>query len=93
MTGYELCEHTVVNLCTGQNLGRVDDLTFDPQDAKLTGVVVYGRLKWFGLLGREEDTIIPWEDIEKVGADVLLVRSGSVPPREKKRWFGVTGKP
>ncbi len=40
MTGYELCEHTVVNLCTGQNLGRVDDLTFDPQDASSRGRIL-----------------------------------------------------
>ncbi len=93
MTGYELCERVVVNVCTGQNLGRVDDLTFDPQSAQLTGIVLYGRLKWFGLLGREEDTVIPWQDIEKVGKDVLLVRSGSVPEREKKGWFGMLGRP
>ncbi len=88
MTVYELCERAVVNVCTGQNLGRVDDLTFDPSNACITGVVIYGRLKLFGLLGREEDTVIPWKDIEKVGEDVLLVRSGEA-ARKRKKWFGV----
>ena len=44
----------------------------------------------FVLLGREEDTAIPWGDIEKIGTDVLLVRTAvSAPPRSRKKLFGV----
>ena len=75
MTVYELCERDVVNVTTGQNLGKVDDISFEPETARITGVILYGRLKLFGLLGREEDTAIPWGDIEKIGTDVLLVRT------------------
>lgn len=89
MTVYELCEREVVSLATGQNLGRVDDLAFDPQTARVTGVILYGRLKLFGLLGREEDVTIPWEEIEKVGEDVLLTRCAALPRRERKKWFGM----
>ena len=71
MTVYELCERDVVNVTTGQNLGKVDDISFEPETASITGVILYGRLKLFGLLGREEDTAIPWGDIEKIGTDVL----------------------
>lgn len=67
MTVYELCERDVVNVTTGQNLGKVDDISFEPETASITGVILYGRLKLFGLLGREEDTAIPWGDIEKSG--------------------------
>ena len=63
MTVYELCERDVVNVTTGQNLGKVDDISFEPETASITGVILYGRLKLFGLLGREEDTAIPWGDI------------------------------
>ena len=35
MTVYELCEREVVNIATGRNLGRVDDLSFDPQTAEI----------------------------------------------------------
>ena len=48
---------------------------------------MYGRLKLFGLLGREEDITIPWKEIEKVGEDVLLVRAGPEVKRNAKKWF------
>ena len=87
MTVYELCERDVVNVTTGQNLGKVDDISFEPETASITGVILYGRLKLFG---REEDTAIPWGDIEKIGTDVLLVRTAvSAPPRSRKKLFGV----
>ena len=90
MTVYELCERDVVNVTTGQHLGKVDDISFEPETASITGVILYGRLKLFGLLGREEDTAIPWGDIEKIGTDVLLVRTAvSAPPRSRKKLFGV----
>ena len=83
MTVYELCERDVVNVTTGQNLGKVDDISFEPETASITGVILYGRLKLFGLLG-------PWGDIEKIGTDVLLVRTAvSAPPRSRKKLFGV----
>ena len=85
MTVYELCERDVVNVTTGQNLGKVDDISFEPETASITGVILYGRLKLFGLLGREEDTAIPWGDIEKIGTDVLLVRTAVSAPREAYR--------
>ncbi len=87
MTVYELCEREVVNITNGQNLGRVDDLSFDPQTAGITGIVLYGRLRLFGLLGREEDVTIPWREIEKIGEDVLLVRAGPEIKKTEKKWF------
>ena len=86
MTGIELCERDVVNVTTGQNLGKVDDISFEPETASITGVILYGRLQLFGLLGREEDTAIPWGDIEKIkdGCSFGLRTAVSAPPETKK---------
>lgn len=73
MTVYELCERDVVNVTTGQNLGKVDDISFEPETASITGVILYGRLKLFGLLGREEDRYIPWDRVRRFGEDIILV--------------------
>lgn len=83
VTMYELCERDVIDVTTGANLGRVDDLIIDDETATVQELVVYGRLRWFGLLGREDDTHIPWRDIVRVGEDVILVRT-DLPQRPKK---------
>ena len=75
MTVYELCERDVVNVTTGQNLGKVDDISFEPETASITGVILYGRLKLFGLLGREEGRVFPWEAVRRFGADTILVET------------------
>ena len=43
------------------------------ENARLTSIVVYGRLRLFGLLGREEDIVIRWPDIQVIGEDTILV--------------------
>ena len=65
------------------NLGRVDDLQIEETHAHVQALIIYGRLRWFGLLGREESLIIPWQDIVTIGDDVILVQS-DLPPREGK---------
>jgi YlmC/YmxH family sporulation protein len=85
-----LRDKEVINVKDGGRIGFVCDVEVDTQEARLTAVVVYGKLRLFGLLGREEDTAIPWGDIEKIGTDVLLVRTAvSAPPRSRKKLFGV----
>ena len=75
VTLYELCERDVVNVNSGTNLGKVDDLQIDEETARVQALVIYGRLKLFGLLGREEDLLIPWQEIVTIGSDVVLVNT------------------
>ena len=75
MTIRELCEKEVVQLEQGVCLGRADDLTFDPSTATLQSLILLGRPKLFGLLGREESLTIPWQEIDTIGADAILVRT------------------
>ncbi len=89
MTACELCERDVINVITGERMGKVDDISFDETTACMTGVILYGRLRLFGLLGREEDLMIPWSRIEKIGTDVLLVHADeNTKKRERKAAFG-----
>ena len=63
----------VISSSDGVRLGFVGDVELDTQNAALTAIVIRGRYRLFGLLGREEDTVIPWEDIEVIGEDTILV--------------------
>lgn len=75
MTFRELCAKEVVQLQEGVCLGRVDDLELDPDTAQIRELLLFGRPKLFGLLGREDTLTIRWEDIEKIGVDAVLVHT------------------
>lgn len=70
-----LCQKDVISVVTGHNLGRVDDLEFLQETATVEFLIVYGRLKWWGLFGRKQDIKIPWKDVITIGRDVILINT------------------
>lgn len=81
MTFRELCSKEVVQLKDGACLGRVDDVELDADTARIGSLLLLGRPRLFGLLGRDETLTIPWADIERIGLDAILVRTDiPVPP-------------
>ena len=63
----------VINICDGNRLGYVDDLEVDTCTAQITALVICGHSRLFGLMGRDNDIIIQWKDIEVVGDETILV--------------------
>jgi YlmC/YmxH family sporulation protein len=63
----------VINICDGMRLGCVDDVEVDTCTAQLVAIVVYGKGKLFGLLGRCDDIVIGWREIEVIGEETILV--------------------
>jgi YlmC/YmxH family sporulation protein len=64
----------VVNVANGKKLGNIGDIDIDLQTGQIQSLIILGAGKVLGLFGREEETVIPWQNIVKVGADVILVR-------------------
>ena len=62
----------VISIKTGRRIGFVDDIEFDSCTAKICRIIVFGKSKLFGLLGREDDLIINWCDIEIIGEETIL---------------------
>ncbi len=83
----DLRNKEVVNTRDGARIGFISDVEIDTRTAALTAVVVYGRLRLFGLLGREPDFVIPWRDISLIGDDTVLVDYRE--PEEKKEKTGL----
>lgn len=78
----------VINLCDGCRMGYVGDVEIDVVCGRVIALVVPGRCRFFGLFGREEDSIIPWEAIDKIGDDIILVRHDHpLPRRDRKKWW------
>ena len=76
----------VINIKNGICIGCVDDIEIDMDEAVVLALVIFGRKRLFGLLGREEDILIRWECIEIMGEDAILVNFDSYSrTRNKKR--------
>ncbi len=69
----DLRDKEVINLKNGCRLGFVDDVEVNTCDARVCAIVVFGRARCFGILGREEDIVIPWSEIEIIGENTVLV--------------------
>jgi len=65
----------VINTIDGKRLGSITDIEIDIESGRLTGIVVPGSGKFLGLFSRNEDVVIPWEKINKIGSDVILVEA------------------
>lgn len=63
----------IINIKNGARLGYIDDLEFDTETSEVKSFVVYGRSRFFGLFGREDDIIITCGDIEIIGVDTVLI--------------------
>lgn len=70
----------VVCMADGRLLGYVTEIEFDVCDGRITAVVVCGE---GGLLSRGDEVVIPWEKIEKIGEDVILVSGVTLPLPER----------
>lgn len=71
----ELKDKQVVCVKDGSVLGYISDIELDTSNGTLTSIVIFGRLKFFGLFGREEDIIIPWDEIKVIGNETVLVNT------------------
>jgi YlmC/YmxH family sporulation protein len=63
----------IVNIYDGKKLGNMSDLSINISTGNIDAIIVSGGGKVMGLFGREEEVIIPWNKIKKIGADVILV--------------------
>ena len=81
----ELRYKEVIDVHTGLRLGYACDLEFDDREGCVVSLVTPGRPRFFGLLGREDDYILPWNCIVRVGTDIILVEVKGEFVRRKRR--------
>ena len=78
----DLRRKEIVDTKTGTILGRADDISFDTETAEISSMIVYGRPKLIGFLGRDSDLSVKFEDISLIGKDAILVTASEYLPRE-----------
>ena len=73
----ELRNKQVVCVHTGEVLGYIGDIEFDTVSGKMESLVIYGKTRSFGLFGKSQEIIIPWDDIAVIGSQTVLVKNKS----------------
>lgn len=69
----ELRVREVVNVEDGRRLGTLSDLEVDLESGRVVSLVLPGPSRFLGLFGREEEIVVPWARVERIGVDVILV--------------------
>ena len=61
----------------------------DVKTGQVVCFIIEGRRKFFGLMGKDPDISIKWDEIEKIGEDLILVRRESVTVKRlpEKRFY------
>ncbi len=69
----ELRYKEIINVCSGHRLGPVCDVDMDINTGRVSALIVPGPCRFFGLFGREDDYILPFDCIVKIGEDIILI--------------------
>ena len=81
----QLRDKEIINVNDGSRYGYVGDLEIDLDTGQVRALVVPGRLRLLGLLGREDDYVLPWSCIQRIGSDIILVEAKGDFMRRKRR--------
>lgn len=77
----------VINIADGRRLGPIKDIDIDLEQGRITAIILpYQGARLMGLFSRENEIIVPWEKIVKIGVDVILVEL-NVPHEERGGYY------
>ncbi len=69
----DLREKEVINLCDGSKLGCAGDFEFDICTGRITALIIICETGFLGF-GKKYELVIPWERIQCIGDDTILVK-------------------
>lgn len=71
--GIDFKQKEVINLNDGSIMGFVVDVQADFENGEIHSIIVAKTGKLFGNVMGKNNVTIPWEKIQKIGEDVILV--------------------
>lgn len=73
----DLREKEVINVNDGSRLGLISDIEVDLDRGEVKAIIIPGPGKILGFIGKNNEQVIRWENIVKIGNDVILVNLNS----------------
>ena len=80
----------VICISDGRSLGFVTDVEIELPEGRVVAIVVPGPGHFMCVLGRQEDYVIPWKCIRRIGPDIILADicpEECCRPRPKPLWL------
>ena len=65
----------VIHVGDGERLGFVSDIEIDAVTGRVVSISVPGTYRILGILGKDPDRRIPWENIKRIGDDLVIVEN------------------
>lgn len=69
----DLRHKDVVNNNDGKRLGFIKDIELDLNEGRIKAIILPGENKLFSFFGHNDDLVIEWHSVKKIGLDVILV--------------------
>lgn len=69
----ELQNKTLISITDGKNIGNIVDIEIDYETGKIISLIIEYNRKGFSFSNKNSSSQIKWENIKKIGEDVILV--------------------
>ncbi|WP_240375191.1 YlmC/YmxH family sporulation protein [Bacillus piscicola] len=63
----------IVNMHTGRRLGNVGDIDINVSTGQVEAIIVGGAGKMMSFFNKDNEFVVSWTQIVKIGSDVILV--------------------
>lgn len=63
----------IININDGKRLGLVYDVEINMETGNIESLIIPGTTRILGFLSKDNDIVINWKSINKIGEDVILV--------------------
>ncbi|HAX72884.1 MAG TPA: YlmC/YmxH family sporulation protein [Firmicutes bacterium] len=74
MTLTDIEEKDVINVVTGERIGFVSSLKIDTSSGQILAITVQSSMRFASFFAKDEGAVIvPWNQILKIGEDVIIV--------------------
>ncbi len=70
---YEIKQKEVINVSDGRRLGFVSDVDLNLEEGVIESIIIPGESRLFGFMGKDNEMIISWSKVKKIGEDIILV--------------------
>ena len=85
----ELRMREVINISDGRRLGPIKDIDINLEEGRINAIIMpFPGARLVNLFSRENEIVIPWEKIIRIGIDVILVELPATQETRSGYYYG-----